>query len=64
MKKVKIIMAEMLLLLSSVFVFRGLWAILDSIPLMNKPIMLWLSLFVGVIGTVYGLSYIIKHGKD
>jgi hypothetical protein len=61
--KKRLLLAEIILLLASVFIFRGLWMILDSVPVMHTPGALWISLSLGIIGSVLALRYMIKHSK-
>lgn len=59
----KLILSEIALILGSVLIFRGLWTLLDRIPLMNNSWVLWVSLAAGVIITVLALCYISGKGK-
>ena len=50
------LIAELVLVVAGVFVFRGLWALLDGIAFMNTPLALWLSLAAGVAATAVALE--------
>lgn len=56
----KVIMFEIILMLSSVFVFRSFWTWLDHCPWLHTQVGLWTSLLVGFLGTVWSLKYIHK----
>jgi hypothetical protein len=51
----RLIAWEIVLLISSVFVFRGLWTLLDKIPWKFSASALWLSLVIGSV--VSGIAY-------
>lgn len=59
----RMLLSELALLIASVFVFRGLWTLLDTIPFMYTPLALWGSFIVGVVISVLSLRYIIRHSK-
>jgi len=61
--KKRLLLAEIILLLASVFIFRGLWMILDSLPIMHTIELLWISLVIGSIGSIFALRYLLKHSK-
>jgi hypothetical protein len=54
---------ECVLLIASVFVFRGLWLLLDSLEFMHQPAGLWLSLILGSAVTVWAIHCITRHEK-
>lgn len=56
-----VIVAELALVLAGVFVFRGLWMLLDSVEFMHTPIALWLSLIVGSGVTVWAIRCLMKQ---
>lgn len=56
MNKPLIIFWELLLLIASVLVFRGLWHLLDRVEWLNQPVWLWTALGVGL-----GLSIVALH---
>jgi hypothetical protein len=56
-----VLIAELALVLAGVFVFRGLWMLLDSVEFMHTPIALWLSLFVGSGVTVWAIRCLMKQ---
>lgn len=57
MKK-KIIFFEIILLIASVFIFRGLWMLLDKILFMNEPLFLLLSFVIGTVVAIISFNYI------
>lgn len=59
----RLLLAEIVLIIASVFIFRGLWTLLDMVPFMYSVLALWLSLGVGVILSIISLRYLIKHSK-
>ena len=61
MNKKLVLIAELALVLASVFVFRGLWLLLDKIAFMHEPPALWLSLIFGSIVTVWSVRCISKR---
>jgi uncharacterized membrane protein len=62
-KKITIFL-EIILIFASVFIFRGLWTLLDKIPLMNNLWILLLSLVFGVIITIFVFNQLLeKHKK-
>jgi len=58
----KLIVAEVALIIASVFIFRGLWMLLDMIPFMHGGWALGISLGIGVLVSIPALRYIIRHG--
>lgn len=61
-KLVKLVLtAELALVLASVFVFRGLWMLLDSVEFMHAPLALWLSLILGSAVTIWALRCLMKQ---
>jgi len=60
----RLLFAEITLLIASVFIFRGLWLLLDMMPIMFTPELLWASFGGGVIISIVSLRYIIKNNKD
>ena len=63
MKDKKMILAEIVLIIGSVFIFRSLWTLLDRITLMNKDSVLWLFLLIGLAITVLALCYMARQKK-
>jgi F0F1-type ATP synthase assembly protein I len=55
------LIAELVLVIAGVFVFRGLWMLLDLVPVMHAPLALWVSLLVGISATIWALRCILKH---
>jgi len=52
MNKILVLFWELTLVLAGVFVFRGLWMLLDTLEFMHKPLALWLSLIFGSAASV------------
>ena len=61
MNKKLVLIAELALVLASVFVFRGLWMLLDSVEFMHTPPALWLSLILGSAVTIWALRCLMKQ---
>ena len=57
------LLAELILLLASVFVFRGLWMLLDALAFMHTPQALWLSLLSGTAATVWALHCLMDQER-
>ncbi len=55
---------ELALVLAGVFVFRGLWMLLDLLEFMHKPAALYGSLILGSVITVLALHFITKHEDE
>jgi len=55
MENKKLILAEISLIIGSVFIFRSLWTLFDRMPFMNRDIVLWLFLFIGLAICVWAL---------
>ena len=51
LKKRNLIIAETILLVASVFVFRSLWLLIDMIPTMHTPRALVISLAISITVT-------------
>ncbi len=62
-KRIPILLAELALVVASVFLFRGLWTLLDKAPVMNEPLALWLSLVGGCVVTVWMLNVLLTRKK-
>ena len=58
------LLAELVLVIAGVFVFRGMWTLLDSFEFMNEPVALWLSLVLGAIATIWALRFLIRLKAD
>jgi hypothetical protein len=56
-----VLLAELTLVLAGVFVFRGLWMLLDLVAFMHTLLALWLSLFLGTAITVWALRCLLKQ---
>jgi hypothetical protein len=59
----KLVLAEIILLLASVFIFRSLWLLLDTLPVMHNELVLWFSLTFGIGVAIPSLRYILKKSK-
>ena len=55
---------ELVLILASVAVFRGLWLLLDKVEWMNHRAGLWASLAVGVIVWVVALLAVNRGSSE
>jgi len=62
MNKTMVLIAELSLVVSGVLVFRGLWALLDSVAFMHTPLALWASLAAGIAATVWALKALQQRG--
>jgi len=60
-KSKKLVVAEVSLIVASVFIFRGLWTLLDRVPFMNGDTALWVSLVIGIAASIPALRYIIRN---
>jgi hypothetical protein len=56
-----VLLAELALVIAGVFVFRGLWMLLDWVDFMHTPLALWLSLLLGTAITVWALRCLMKQ---
>jgi hypothetical protein len=56
-----VLLAELALVIAGVFVFRGLWMLLDLVDFMHTPLALWLSLLLGTVITVWALRCLMKQ---
>lgn len=63
MEKRKHVFWELTLLIGSVFVFRGLWTIMDRIPFFGTNSNLWIFFFIGIIMTALGFYKIVHSDK-
>ena len=60
--RTKLLFAEIVLIIASVFIFRGLWLLLDLYPVMHEEWVLVLSLIVGIVLTIPAMRYILRYG--
>ena len=60
----RLIAWEIVLLVASVFVFRGLWTLLDKIEWMSSTSALIRSLVIGVVLTVIAFWQLNRNLKD
>ena len=64
MNRRQVLMSELALVIAGVFVFRGLWMLLDLLAFMHTPAALGLSLLAGSVATVWALKCIMmQEGK-
>jgi hypothetical protein len=56
-----VLLSELALVIAGVFVFRGLWMLLDLVDFMHTPQALWLSLLLGTAITVWALRCLMKQ---
>ena len=61
MPMIKKVFFELLLVLASVFIFRGLWSLLDQVERLNSTGALVLMLIVGLVVTVVVLYHYHKR---
>lgn len=59
--KKRLMLAEIILIIASVFIFRGLWLLLDTFPVMHETWTLVTSLVLGLLVTIPAIRYVIKH---
>ncbi len=60
----QVLLAELVLILASVFVFRGFWMLLDLFPAMHSPLALWLSLVLGTAASLWALHALLRDQKE
>lgn len=60
-KDTKHLFSEIAFLLASVLVFRSAWHLLDIYPVFNEPLVLWLSLLLGLALCIPAMRLIIKN---
>ena len=58
--KRKELLAESVLVIAGVFVFRGMWLLLDQLEIMHNPLVLWFTMLLGLVATVWALGYLIN----
>ena len=58
----KHIFYELLLIIGSVFVFRGLWTLMDRVSILNDSLAHAGFLILGLVLTVYGITQL-THKK-
>lgn len=56
MKKSKHITYELILIVSGVFVFRGMWTLMDRVEFLNQNIVHAILLVLGIIGSIYAVD--------
>ena len=56
-----VLLSELALVIAGVFVFRGLWMLLDLVDFMHTPLALWLSLLLGTAITIWALRCLMKQ---
>jgi hypothetical protein len=57
----RLLLAELVLIVAGVFVFRGLWMLLDSLAVMHHPVALWVSLIAGLGASVWALHGLLRE---
>lgn len=55
------ILAEITIIVASVFVFRGIWLLLDIIPFMSEPLFLALFVLIGIGVIIPAVKYLLKN---
>ena len=63
MDRIKHIVFELILVFSSVLVFRSLWTLLDKIDFFNRVYIHILLLVVGIFLTIYAMYMLIHADK-
>lgn len=63
-KKCQELLAELVLVIAGVFVFRGMWTLLDGFEFMHEPGALWVSMILGLAASVWALGYLIRLKHD
>lgn len=58
-----VLLAELVLILAGVFVFRGFWMLLDLFSIMHTPLGLWLSLVLGTAASLWALHALLGSQK-
>lgn len=56
MKKTKHIFYELILIISGVFIFRGLWTLMDRVEIFNHSYMHFALLILGITGSIYAVD--------
>ncbi|GEM_PF-762068 len=64
MNKKLVLFSELALAIAGVFVFRGLWMLLDRVAFMHTTPALWLSLVFGSAVTVWALNCLLKQEAE
>jgi len=64
MKTKKLLLSELVLLIASVFVFRSVWLLIDTIPAMHQSPALWASLIISIIVIIPALRYVTRYGRQ
>ncbi len=62
MNRTRVLISELALVIAGVFVFRGLWMLLDLLAFMHKPVALGLSLLAGIVVSAWALRCLMTHG--
>lgn len=60
-KTKRLLLAELVLIVAGVFVFRGLWMLLDSFAVMHHPAALWASLIAGTVASLWALHVLLSE---
>jgi len=56
MKKSKHVFYELILIVSGVFIFRGLWTLMDRVEFLNSSSMHAILLLLGITATIYAVD--------
>ena len=57
-------LAEIILIISSVFIFRGLWHLMDKVEFMDSVEFLWFSVIIGIVITIFTFHYLKGKNKN
>lgn len=58
----KLLIAEVVLIIASVLIFRSLWLLFDMASIMHKESILILSFVLGIAVAIPALRYLIRKG--
>ncbi len=62
-RAIKLIVEEVVVLVSSVFIFRSIWTLLDRVPAFSEDVALWIMLAAGLAAMVASL-YLLNKKND
>ncbi|MFZ6015655.1 MAG: hypothetical protein ACOYUZ_04870 [Patescibacteria group bacterium] len=56
MKKSKHVFYELILIICGVFIFRGLWTLMDRVEILNNSYIHFGLLILGIFGSIYAID--------
>lgn len=62
-KNRNLLIAEIILIVASVLIFRSMWLLLDKVSFASRPDALVFGLVFGVAVTIPALRYVIRQGN-